>query len=40
MARELEYMRKEEKSERENLELRLKLTLSKFKNQFQHKNIS
>lgn len=40
MARELEYMRKEEKSERENLELRLKLTLSEFKNQFQHKNIS
>lgn len=36
MTRELEYLRKEEESERENLELRLKLALSEFKNQFPH----
>lgn len=33
MARELEHVRKEQQSERENLELRLKLALSEFKNQ-------
>lgn len=33
MARELEYLRNEEKSEREKLELRCKLALSEFKNQ-------